>query len=60
MPFVRTFMSSVLHYDPDTNIATGYILTDFDFDSGFDFFNHLHQQFLACPHPLLTQRIRRA
>jgi hypothetical protein len=53
MPFVRTFMSSVLRYDPDTNITTGYILTDFDFDSGFDFVNHLHHQFLACPHPLL-------
>jgi hypothetical protein len=53
MPFVRTFTSSVLRYNPETNITTGYILTDCDFDSGFDFFNHLHHQFLACPHPLL-------
>ena len=46
-------MSPVLWYDLITNITTGYILTDFDSDSDFNFFNYIYHQFLVCPHPLL-------
>lgn len=52
-PWLRCYMTTVLRYNPTTNITVGYIFTDFDDDEDLGFLNHMHYQFLTCPHPLL-------
>jgi hypothetical protein len=53
-PNIRVTISTLLRFDPLTNITSVYIVTDqayYDIPS-FDF-NFLPTQFLACPHPIL-------
>ncbi|KAE8447977.1 hypothetical protein EG329_009900 [Mollisiaceae sp. DMI_Dod_QoI] len=53
-PNIRVTVSTILRFDPLTNITSGYIVTDngyFDIPS-FDF-SFLPTQFLACSHPIL-------
>jgi hypothetical protein len=53
-PYIRVEVSTLLRFDPLTNITSGYIVTDQAYDDipSFDF-NFLPTQFLACPHPIL-------
>jgi hypothetical protein len=53
--YIRGSISSILRYDPLTNITCGYMITDFNY---FDLSRRMDlsffpAQFLACPHPIL-------